>query len=174
VYVDNDPMVHEQAGDLLTDRAEVRVILGDLRDPDGILTNPDLAALIDFSQPTGLLMTAVMHFVADDRDPWRLLARYLDALAPGSYLSLSHLTDDQKPPRAVKEFCRVFDHATEQVHFRSRPDVERFFDGLELVSPHQPDLKGRLCYAGDWEAEDLDLADSDGSRWLYCGVAKRP
>ncbi len=174
VYVDNDPMVREQASGLLTDSAGVRVILGDLRDPEAILANPDVRALIDFSQPTGLLMTAVMHFVADDRDPWGLMARYLDALAPGSYLSLSHLTDDQKPPRAVKEFCRVFDRATEQMHFRSRHEVERFFTGLEMVSPHQPDGGSRLCYAGDWAAEDLELADSDGSRWLYCGVARRP
>ena len=174
VYVDNDPMVREQAGELLTDPDTVRVVLGDLRDPDSVLTNPDVRALIDFSQPTGLLMTAVMHFVADDKDPWGLLARYIEALAPGSYLSLSHLTDDQKPPRAVREFCSVFDHATEQMHFRSKPDVERFFTGLELVSPYAPDGKGRLCYAGDWEAEDPVLADSDGSRWLYCGVARRP
>jgi S-adenosyl methyltransferase len=174
VYVDNDPMVREQAGELLTGRADVRVILGDLRDPEGVLANPDLRTLIDFSQPTGLLMTAVMHFVADEHDPHALLARYLDMLAPGSYLALSHLTDDQKPPRAVQEFRRVFDHATEQVHFRSRPEIERFFAGLRLVSPYRPGTKGRMVYAGDWGAVDPALADSDGSRWLYCGVAKRP
>jgi S-adenosyl methyltransferase len=174
VYVDNDPMVREQAGELLRGRADVRVILGDLRDPDGVLANPDLCALIDFSQPAGLLMTAVMHFVADEYDPHGLLARYLDKLAPGSYLALSHLTDDQKPPRAVKEFRRVFDHATEQIHFRPRPEIERFFAGLELVSPYRPGTRGRLVYAGDWGAVDPALADSDGSRWLYCAVGKLP
>ncbi len=174
VYVDNDPMVPEQAAIPLTDRARVRVILGDLRDPDRVLSNPDMRALIDFSQPTGLLMTAVMHFVADEWDPWGLLQRYLGRLAPGSFLSLSHLTSDQKPPRAVQEFCRVFDHATEQVHFRSKLDIERFFAGLELVSPQRPDSKGSVCYAGDWAADDPALADSDGSRWLYCGVGRRP
>jgi hypothetical protein len=40
---------------------------------------------------------------------------------------------------SVREFRRVFDHATEQMHFRSRSDVERFFTGLELVSPYQPE-----------------------------------
>jgi len=173
VYVDNDPMVREQAGELLADRADVQVILGDLRDPDKVLEDPDLRALIDFRQPAGLLMTAVMHFVADEYQPHLLLARYLDALAPGSYLALSHLTADQKPPRAVAEFRHAFDHATEQIHFRSRADIERFFTGLELVSPYRPASKGRLVYAGDWGAVDPALADSDGSRWLYCGVAKR-
>ncbi len=173
VYVDNDPMVPEQARDLLADPASVRVVLGDLRDPDSVLKNADLRALIDFGQPTGLLMTAVMHFVADEWDPWGLLARYLGAVAPGSYLSLSHLTSDQKPPLAVREFCRVFDRATEQVHFRSKIEIERFFAGLELVPPHEGD-NGRVCYAGDWAADDPARADSDGSRWLYCGVARRP
>src|SRR5215472_4090882 len=174
VYVDNDPMVRAQAGELLAGQAGVRVILGDLRDPDSVLKDPDVHALIYFSQPAGLLMTAVMHFVADTWDPWRLLSRYLGALSPGSYLSLSHLTDDHKPPRAVREFCRVFESATEQVHFRSRAAVERFFAGLDLVSPHSPDGRGTLYYAGDWEAEDAALADSDGSRWLYCGVGRLP
>ena len=50
----------------------------------------------------------------------------------------------------------------------------RFFTGLELVAPYQPGTRGRLCYAGDWGAVDQALADSDGSRWLYCGVARRP
>jgi hypothetical protein len=51
--------------------------------------------------------------------------------------------------------------------------VERFFDGLELVSPYEGAGPG-LSYAGVWGAEDLAEADTDGSRWLYCGVAKRP
>lgn len=173
-YVDNDPAVREQAGALLTGRTGVRVILGDLRDPDSVLADRDVRALIDFSQPTGLMMTGVVHFVSDESDPWGLLARYVGSLAPGSYLALTHLTDDHKPPLAVSEFCRVFDSATEQVHFRSRAEVERFFAGLDLVSPLEPDVTGRLCYAGDWEAEDPVQADSDGSRWLYCGVGRRP
>jgi hypothetical protein len=174
VYVDNDPMVREQATELLTGRADVRAILGDLRDPDGVLEHPDVCALIDFTQPTGLMMTAVMHFVADTWEPHRTLERYLEMLAPGSYLALSHLTDDHKPPLAVAEFRHVFDRATEQLHFRSRAEIERFFAGLELASPYRPGIKGRLCYAGDWGAVDPELAESDGSTWLYCGVAKRP
>jgi hypothetical protein len=165
VYVDNDPMVPEHARDLLADCAGAEVILGDLRDPDRLLGDPDLV---------GLLMTAVLHFVADESDPWGLVRRYLGALAPGSYLALSHLTSDHKPPRAVREFTRVFARATEQVHFRSRPEIERFFTGLQMVSPHRPGAPGSLCYVGDWGAEDVDLADSDGSRWLYCGVARKP
>ena len=173
-YVDNDPMVRAQSAELLAGTSGVKVILGDLRDPDHLLADPELRELIDFTKPAGLLMTAVVHFVADECDPWSLVRRYLAALAPGSYLALSHLTSDHKPPRAVREFRRVFNRATEQMHFRSRPEVERLFAGLHMVSAHDPDALGRLCYVGDWEAEDPAMADSDGSRWLYCGVARRP
>jgi S-adenosyl methyltransferase len=167
-------MVQDHAQQLLTDPGTVRVVHGDLRDPDSVLKHPDTRELIDFTQPTGLLMTAVVHFVSDDKDPWGLVKRCVDALAPGSYLSLSHLTDDHKPTRAVGAFCRTFEHATEQLHFRSMADIARFFDGLELVPPGSGDSEGRLCYAGDWGAEDPVLADSDGSRWLVCAVGKVP
>lgn len=63
-------MVQKLAGDLLTDGNMVRVIEGDLRNPDGVLKHTDVRTLIDFSQPVELLMTAVVHFVADTSDPW--------------------------------------------------------------------------------------------------------
>ena len=174
VYVDNDPMVRSHADRLLTDRGKVRAIRGDLREPDAVLNHPDTRELIDFREPAGLLMTAVVHFVSDGSDPWGLIRHCLDALPPGSYLSLSHLTDDHKPERAVAAFYRAFEHATEQMHFRSMADIARFFDGLELMPPSPGESEGRLCYAGDWGAEDPVLADSDGSRWLGCAVGRIP
>ena len=173
VYVDNDPMVRVHAGDILSDHGTVRVVRGDLREPDALLADEDVQELIDFSQPTGLLMTAVVHFVADEYDPRALISRCVSALAPGSYLALTHLTNDYKPERTVRGFCQVFDNATEQMHFRSQTEVAGFFAGLTLVPPRAGETVGRLCYAGDWGADDPELADSDGSRWLYCGVARR-
>ena len=173
VYVDNDPMVELYSQAILDTSETVSVIHGDLRDPDSILGNDSLRALIDPGEPTGLLMTAVMMFVADSSDPWGLVGRYVHAMAPGSYFSLSHLTDDAKPPAAVEDFRRVFDHATERMNFRSKTEVSRFFDGLELVPPYAGARSG-LTYTGVWGAEDPELADTDGSRWLYCGVARIP
>ena len=173
VYVDNDPMVAEQGSRLLAGGQTTRVICADLREPGAILDHPEVNELIDFSAPTGLLLTAVMMFVSDSSDPWGLVARYVGALAPGSYLALSHLTDDHKPPVTAERFRAVFDSATERLYFRSRAGVARFFDGLEMVAPYdgaEPDI----CYTGVWGAEDPVLADSDGARWLYCGVARKP
>jgi hypothetical protein len=173
VYVDNDPMVELYSQSILGQAGNVSVICADLREPDAILDHPDVRRLIDPAQPTGLLLTAVMMFVAHDRDPWGLVSRYVQALRPDSYLALSHLTHDAKPPAAVEGFRRVFDRATEQLHFRTRAAIGRFFDGLEVVPPY-PGAAPGLTYSGLWGAEDIQLADSDGSRWLYCAVARVP
>ena len=173
VYVDNDPMVELHSRALLESGGTISVICADLREPDTILEHPQLRKLIDFSAPVGLLMTGVMMFVTDPSDPWALVSRYVGALAPDSYLSLSHLTDDYKPPVAAEGFRAVFDTATEHMYFRSKAKVERFFNGLELVPPYEGAEPG-VTFTGLWGAEDVELADSDGSRWLYCGVARKP
>jgi hypothetical protein len=59
------------------------------------------------------------------------------------------------------------------MYFRPKAEVARFFDGLELVPPYQG-AGADLCYTGVWGAEDPVAADTDGSRWLWCGVARRP
>jgi hypothetical protein len=172
VYVDNDPIVLAHAPALLTNTDRTKVILGDLRDPDALLDHPELRSQIDFSRPAGLMMTWVMHFVAPALDPWGLVARYVQSIAPGSYLVLSHVTDDKTPPRAVAAAIDLYSRASENLYFRCRADVERFFAGLELVSPC-PNTAAAVVHAGEWGADDPALADSDGSRWSYCGVARR-
>jgi hypothetical protein len=138
-----------------------------------VLSHPQTRELIDFGQPAGLLMTAVVHFVGDSSDPWGLVARYMAALAPGSYLALSHVTADQKPPAAVRAILDIYAGATERIYMRTRAEVERFFAGLELVPPYEG-APAAVTYVGEWGAEDPALADSDGSRWCYGAVARRP
>jgi hypothetical protein len=173
VYVDHDPMVSAQAGPLLASDGTTAVVTADMRDPDAVLGDPELRRLLDLAQPVGVLMTAVLHFVADSEDPWGLVDRYMTAVAPGSYLALSHGTYDKMPPVQIQAGRETYAQATEQVYMRSKADVERFFDGLELVAPY--DGADRvITYAGLWGAEDLEAADTEGSRAIYCGVARRP
>ncbi len=173
VYVDNDPMVAAMSDGLLADEQHTTLIIADLREPDEVLSHPDLRALIDFSQPVGLLMTAVLHFVADGSDPWALVRRYADALAPGSYVALSHATADKLPPRSVQAMYDTYEHATTRIYLRTEADVRRFFEGLELVPPYSG-AEPAVTYVGVWGADDPAAADTEGSRVLYCGVARRP
>jgi hypothetical protein len=173
VYVDNDPLVRVHASALLTGEGSTRFITADLRDPESVLNHPQTRELLDFDQPVGLLMTAVLHFVAEGSDPYGLVGRYMAALAPGSYLALSHITADQKPPAAVQAILGIYANATEQMYLRTRAEVQRFFDGLEVVPPYEG-APAAVTYVGEWGAEDADEADSDGSRWCYGAVARRP
>ena len=171
VYADIDPMVAAQSEPLLAGAPNVTLITADLRDPDALLGHPAVRSMIDLSEPTGLLMTAVLHFVADERDPWGLLERYVAALAPGSYLALSHATPDGLPPLAVHAMEETYANATEQLILRPRAEVERFFAGLEMVPPY-PGATDGLTFVGQWGAVDPASADSDGSRVRYCAVAR--
>jgi S-adenosyl methyltransferase len=173
VYVDIDPMVALISADVLGGSTTATVVTADLRDPAAVLGDRDLRALIHDGEPTGLLMTAVMHFVAPGSDPWGLVAKYVDALAPGSYLALSHVTADRLPPSGVQEGLEVYARATENIYVRSRDEVQRFFEHLDMIPPYDGAPAG-VCYVGEWGAEEPSLADSDGSRMLYCGVGRRP
>jgi S-adenosyl methyltransferase len=172
VYVDNDPMVAAYASELLAGDGTTSVITADLRDPDAVLAAPALRRLIDLGRPAGLLMTAVLQFVADESDPWALVARYLAALAPGSYLALSHVTHEGLPPRLVQAGQQAYARA-QGIFPRSRAEIERFFTGLEILPPY-PGAALAVTHLGLWGAEDPELADSDGSHWWYGGVGRRP
>jgi hypothetical protein len=173
VYADIDPIVAVYGNRLLAEDGTTTVITADVLEPDRLLSEPRLRELIDPGRPTGLLMTALLHFVADEQDPWGLVRRYLAELAPGSYLALSHGTYDHVGPRAVQTGNEAYARTSEPLHLRTRTDVERFFEGLELLPPYEGAQPG-LTYAGLWGAEDVEAADTDGSRTVYCGVARRP
>lgn len=173
VYVDIDPVVELEAAALLAADASTTVITADMRDPGTVLGHPQLRALIDFGERVGVLMTAVLHFVADGSGPRRLVARYMEAVPPGSYLVLSHITFDKLPPRSVRALDELYSHANERMYFRSKAEVERFFDGLVIEPPYEG-AEPAVTYTGHWGAEAPELADSEGSRWCYCAVARRP
>ncbi len=173
LYVDNDPMVGAYATMLLAGDGTTALVIADLRDPDAVMASRRLRSMLDLGRPMGVMMTAVMHFVADDGDPWGLVSRYMAAVAPGSYLALSHGTADKMDPSAIRTGEDLYSRSTSNVHFRSREQVERFFAGLELQAP-LPGAKPEVSYAGLWGAEDPSAADTDGSRAIYCGVARRP
>jgi hypothetical protein len=171
VYVDHDPAVITHANALLRRNGSTSVLLADVRDPAGLLVALHLDGLLELAEPVGLLVTAVMHFVADDDDPWGCVARLVAGLVPGSFLALSHASDDHVPPVVVQTVAETFAGAGEQVYLRPRAEVGRFFDGLELVPPY-PEAVPELVHAGLWGCEDPDLADSEGARALYCAVAR--
>lgn len=173
VYVDIDPVAVAKGHELLGDTAGTTVIEADVREVRYILAHPRTRALIDFSQPVGLLMVAVLHFVPDIDDPWQLMERYLAAIPSGSYLALSHASGDHTPARIREAVFEIYRRTVTPPSDRSKTEIERFFTGLETVPPY-PGAPPELTFTGIWGAEDPQAADTDGSRLAYAAVARKP
>jgi hypothetical protein len=173
IYVDNDPQVHQRGSEILAEVPGTAVIMADLRDLDDILGHPRTRELIDFGQPVGLLLVAVTHFVHDEDDPWGLVARYRDAIAPGSYLALSAVTSDNQFRPSGEKVGQIYAASAAPPVARTKDEIRRFFAGWEIVPPYEG-AQADVIYVGQWGAEDPALADSDGSRVFYAGVARRP
>ena len=139
VYVDNDPVVLAHANALLGGDTRTAVVAGDVRDPASIRRNAEATGLLDFGRPVCLLLVAILHFVPDADDPAGLMAAFRDALAPGSYLILSHATMDGYPAEAAADSAdragRVYDRATSQLSMRDPAEVSGLLAGFELVEP---------------------------------------
>jgi trans-aconitate methyltransferase len=135
LYVDNDPVVLTHAQALLANNATTVVIGRDVRDPDEILRHPALQALIDLSKPVAILLVAVLHFVSDADGAYAIVERLKEAIAPGSYLAISHVTGDGVPAEAVEKARELYENSTAPGVARTHAEVTRFFDGLELVAP---------------------------------------
>lgn len=166
VYVDNDPVVLEHSRSLLNGVPGVTVIGGDLREPETILADPKLRELIDFGRPVGLCMTLVLQFVLPDDDPSDVLTRFRDALCPGSFLVLSHVTGDGREPGTLSEVGDVYGNANASLIMRTREQVAGFFNDFELVQPG-------VVFLSQWRPTGEFYARG-GTRWGYCGVGKKP
>jgi len=167
-YVDVDPVVVAHSKALLAGNENAAVVEADLREPGTVLDHPVTRRLIDPAQPTGLLLVSVLHFVAGAEDPRRIVATLRDALAPGSYLVISHGTNEDRPgvAGAVE---KVYNRSVAMdLHLRSHQDILRFFDGFAVVDPG-------LVYIPQWRPDSPAEVPADPSKfWVLVGVARKP
>jgi S-adenosyl methyltransferase len=135
VYADHDPLVLDYARSLLTSSPEgaTDYLQADLRDPAAILSGA--ARTLDFGQPVGLVLMAVLQFISDDEGVHGIVTELLDAIPPGSYLVLSHPASDIDAEKMIEMAKRLNQLMSQRVDLRTRDQVARFFDGLELVHP---------------------------------------
>jgi hypothetical protein len=133
VYVDNDPLVGVHARALLTNGSGAGVtdyVEADARNPDTILEAA--ARTLDFGQPIALMLVAILQFIPDSDDPHGIVARLVGALAPGSYLVITTATNEYVNERHIAEMAS---RRHGPLCPRSREQIARFFDGLELLPP---------------------------------------
>ncbi len=134
VYVDSDPIVTAHNDAMLAADERVAVIQQDIRRPGEILDDPRLRALINFDEPVGVLLVAVLHLIPDEQDPAGIVARFRGSMAPGSHLVLSQFSADSDPA-AMAQLRAVAAGTPVETYFRPRDEILPFFDGFELVQP---------------------------------------
>ena len=135
VYVDNDPVVLARARALLVSApgGATSFLSAEIREPETVLEQA--AETLDFGQPVAVMLLGVLYMIPDADQPYAKVAAYTGALAPGSFLAVSHPASEVDAEEAA-EAARQYDNAlpTTQTN-RNRAQVTRFFDGLELIEP---------------------------------------
>ncbi|UWE09238.1 SAM-dependent methyltransferase [Actinacidiphila bryophytorum] len=169
-YVDNDPIVLVYADSLLRSSAEgaTDYVEADVTDPEQLLDVVRRDGCLDLDLPVGLSLNALLHFVPDEQDAYGVVAALVAALAPGSYLTISHCTPDFAP-EVWAAIVDVYTKGGTALQVRSRDEVREFFTGLDLLEPG-------VAVAHRWNPEPASgpslISDADAS--LYAGVARKP
>lgn len=167
VYVDIDPVAVAHGHAILAGNERATVIQADLRDVDGILRRPELAELIDFTEPLAVLMVSVLHFVPDEDDPAGIVAAFASATAPGSQVVISHASTVGFRAEAFDAARRQYARTANQLVMRSREQIEALFSSWELVEPG-------LTFLSQWRPDSTDDVDADPPRSVFlAGVGRR-
>jgi hypothetical protein len=168
VYVDKDPVVLAHAHILLKDApaGSTEYIQADFREPEDIVERA--AALIDFSQPVGVMLVGLLHHFRDSDQPGELVARLMGLVPSGSYLAVSHLAGDIHAEEYVEAGEALDDAMAEPLVLRSHDQVAAFLAGCELVDPG-------VVQVDEWRPPAEPAPGLEGwTNPLYVGVGRVP
>jgi hypothetical protein len=170
VYVEQEPVAVAHGALILAGVDGAEMIGADMRDVDTVLTHPATASRLDFSEPVGVLMASSLHYVLDDSEAVATVQGYMDAAAPGSYLVLSHIADNQaEGSQEVKGLVELSKTTSSAGVARSREWIEGLLDGLEVVKPG-------VVYTSQWRPDkQLRLVQAlPAQASLLAAVARKP
>ncbi|WP_377271758.1 SAM-dependent methyltransferase [Peterkaempfera sp. SMS 1(5)a] len=174
VYVDSDPIVLAHGRALLEEDERTCVVQADVRDPEAIRRHQDTRALIDFDQPVGVILSAVLHHVNDDEDPGAIVRYWRDQVAPGSHFFISHFRSGENPETVEAE--RTLQETFGRGRWRTTGEISALFDGLEILDPG-------VVTCRDWRPDPAEGSSRFGSEtrdatlWeqlIVAGLARKP
>ena len=176
VYVDNDPVVLAHGRALLEDNEFAQMIEADIFDPPAVLRHAAVQRDLDLSRPLGLLHVGTLHHLEGDGGP-ALMAEYVDALAPGSYVVFSHFYDPEVPEltEVAKRIEDVLVRGPMGAgRFRTRAQIEAMLPGLQIIKPNAVTEPGLVaCY--EWWPDGPTIKDpSLAARCIAGLVARKP
>jgi hypothetical protein len=166
VYVDNDPVAVAHSRHILQGQDNAVVIRADIRQPESVADHPEVRRLIDFTEPIAVLLVAILHFIPDSEEPYALVGKFRDHMAPGSYLVVSHGTQDVAATAVAGVEDLYRQRSTVSARARSRAEIAAFFEGFELVEPG-------LVYPPLWRPDGLGVEHPELS-WFYSGIGRKP
>ncbi|MGW0250387.1 SAM-dependent methyltransferase [Nocardia goodfellowii] len=166
-YVDIDPVAVAHANAILLSNDRATATEADLRKPEPLLDEVRRGGLIDFEQPVGLLLVAVLHLLADADRPADKVAALRAAVPAGSFVAISHLTSELRPEDAAQLGANAANQNRIGIHFRDRAGIETMFDGWDLVEPGVVELPA-------WRPEsERDQHEAPGRSLGLAGVGRK-
>jgi hypothetical protein len=136
VYVDNDPIVLVHARALLTGTpGTIAYIDADIRDAETILDKA--GDTLDLTRPVAVMLLMTLHFIPDEDDPHGIVRRFMDAVPSGSHLVISSPVAEEgaRGEQAAQGTARYNELVATPMTRRSRAEIARFFEGLDIVEP---------------------------------------
>jgi SAM-dependent methyltransferase len=139
VYVDNDPVVLAHGRALLEENDFIHMVGADVFTPSAVLGSEAVVRHLDFSKPVVLLHVGTLHHLEGDRGP-KIMQEYIDALAPGSYVVMSHFFDPEIPElsavaRRIEQI--LVEGPLGAGRFRTRAEIEAMMPGFTFIAPDQ-------------------------------------
>jgi O-methyltransferase involved in polyketide biosynthesis len=166
VYVDNDPIVLIHAHALLTSAPEglTSYIEADARDTATILA--EAGELLDLTQPVAVMALMILQYIPDADAPDQVIARIMEGMPSGSYLTVSDTTSDIDVARVSTATSRLNTRmGPTTLTLRTREEFTRFFDGLDFVDPGVVPLPQWHDTAVDTQGAVIPA---------YAGMARKP
>jgi hypothetical protein len=170
LYVDNDPVVLAHGRALLEENDRTHFVSGDIFQPDEILGHPEIRDFLDFERPIAILQVGTWHHYLGDDGPEKMAA-YIDAVVPGSYVSIAHFYDPETPEHSelARKMEDKFVHSPMgSGRFRTKEQIQALFPGLEMVDPG-------LVLCDDWWPDGPRLQPLNLVRQCIAGgVGRKP
>ncbi|WP_454197867.1 SAM-dependent methyltransferase [Nocardia sp. Marseille-Q1738] len=140
VYVDNDPVCATRGRELLEANERTHFLGLDLTRPTDVFGNPAIGEFLDLDRPLLLMQCGTLHHIDDDQDPAGIMRRYVERLAPGSYVMISHFFDPADEDEYLHGLARQAERALRDERlgtgrWRTRAEIQAFFAGLDMVPP---------------------------------------
>ena len=111
-----------------------------------------------------VMLIGILHCIPDQDDPAGIVARLMAAVPAGSYLTISHPARDINTTQTPRLASRLNELMPNKLTVRTRPDVESYFAGLDLVDPG-------IVRIPDWRPDAE--ADRANPAAVWGGVARK-